>query len=406
MAIAAQRFKFLDRETNLGIKDFTTLTSNAVYTAEEQLTKTALSLTKDNDQVLKKLHGSIVDLEKMVNSTLNDSAGILKTALNSSIDSISNIDTPPTIKKMFNSLKELDLSGVKSFFKQALSLGSAFLCHNLDFLKNFTIGFSINKHILGGLITGLLLSWLDRYCKGYTKEETAKASPISKIGMIIKPTGTEVNSKNIYSLYSAYKSDFLKSKSPIGLSAPASVSSFITSVTSGNVDYSLTNLKNSEISDTLRNSYISAIDTNLGLHLPTSTEYTSLLDARGKLLTSSFINPTRRDNAIAYEHLSDKLGSFSKNMTSVNIEPVSNFSLSTEDQAIYSELFTLKNTASTSMELNTRSHDTGSFDHLDFTTILPESSPTSTNYLLSLNKESDSHKLYDIHPTTEVFMET
>lgn len=47
MAISAMRFNFLDRETNIGVKDFTQLVDNSVYTGFTDLTSTALEEIQD-----------------------------------------------------------------------------------------------------------------------------------------------------------------------------------------------------------------------------------------------------------------------------------------------------------------------------------------------------------------------
>ncbi len=410
MAISAQRFNYLDRETNVGVREFNNLTDNVVYTAGQDLVESALALAKDTEGLLNTLEGKMSDIESMINSTLEDAGSLLKDALNIAMDAISKIEMPSFVKKIFNSLKSLDLSGVKSFFKEALQLGSSFLCHNLDFLKNFLLGFSIDKNILSGLIIGLSLSWMDKFCKEATQQESSKASNREKIDMQFPQTGVNVTSDNAYDLYTTYKSDFVKYSTGLSLSLPQTSEDFLSSVKSGNVDYSITNLQNSEIDDVTRDSYLEDIDTSLEYTDPGSYEFNNLLEAKGKLSTLATVNLDRRENNLQYEHLKDKLGSFSKNLINVDIKPLSiytankaNFSQVQED--LYSQLTVLKNNATNSEELNIASHETGSFDRIDFSTILPSSSNEEVTYLEGLPNTSDSHRLYDAHPTTEMFME-
>ena len=135
MAIAAQRFNFLDRETNIATKDFTSLVDNSVYNTLDHSVDTALSNIQNSEGMLNALQGSMEDLSNML-----DSQGImdsLSDALNSAMDAIGNLDLPDIVKDIFNSLKNLDFQGLKDFFKDLLHVGSTILCNNLDFLKLF-----------------------------------------------------------------------------------------------------------------------------------------------------------------------------------------------------------------------------------------------------------------------------
>ena len=109
MAISAQRFKFLDHETNIPIQDFNKIVDNAVYNINDTI-ETSISELQNNTEILDTLQNSLKDLTEMI--TNNDIANTLKDALNSALDSLSNIEFPDVVKDIFSSLKELDLDGV------------------------------------------------------------------------------------------------------------------------------------------------------------------------------------------------------------------------------------------------------------------------------------------------------
>lgn len=405
MAIAAQRFNFLDKDTNIAISDFTKVTDNSIYNTIDQLPETALGTNKDLEPALVALQGGLADLRSMVENSFNDVSKPLKDALDSAVDTISNMDLPNAVENIFISLKTLDSNGLKNFLKDMLHIGSTFLCNNLDFLKLFMLGYALNKNILSGLLTALLLSWLDRYCKEFTKEEIAKSNNRDKIDMMFPPKGVNVNSDNAFSLFTNYYSDYLKAKQPYNVPTPLDTNTFINNVVNGDVTNSVLNLKNSEITSADRDIYLNSINTNLNNYPVTSPGYNNLLQAKGQLLNTAFINDNRRNNNIKYEFLSDKLGSYSKNLANVEIKPLNLFNVTDLQNSLFNKLTQLKANASNNSNLLTRNNNTGSYADFNFDSVLPPLSQDEKNYVLNNSSETDSHRLYDLHPTSTVLME-
>lgn len=189
MAIAAQRFQFLDRETNVPTIDFTELSDNQVYNLNVPELESSLNIGEKTEVLVAKLGESLTELKEMVESGVNAAAEGLQKALNEVMSALESLDLPGIVKDIFASLKALDLSGVRDFFRDILKIGQSFLCNNLDFLKLFMLGFSLNKNILSGLVIALLLSWLDRFCKGFSKEDVDNSSPTERLEMLAKPKG-------------------------------------------------------------------------------------------------------------------------------------------------------------------------------------------------------------------------
>lgn len=405
MAIAAQRFNFLDKDTNISISDFTKLSDNAIYNTVDQLAETALESAKDLEPALKTLQGGLSELSSMVENSFDEVGDTLKEALNSAMDTISNMELPDVVNDIFDSLKKLDFDGLKGFFKDLLRIGSIFLCNNLDFLKLFMLGFSLNKNILSGLLIALLLSWLDRYCKEFTKEEIARSNNRDKIDLMFPPKGVKVTNDNAFDLFTGYYSDYLKNTAPFSLPTPLTPANFIANVVSGDITNSILNLKNSEISSSSKDVYLNSIVYNLANYPVGSPEYNNLLIAKGKLLNTAFINDTRRNNNLNFEFLSDKLGSFAKNLVNVEIKPLTLFNVTEVQKSLFDKLNQLKSNASNNSNLLTRSNNTGSFNDFDFNSILPSLSQEEKDYILNNSKETDSHRLYDLHPTSTVLLE-
>ena len=400
MAISAMRFNFLDRETNVGVKDFTQLVDNSVYTGFNDLTSTAISEIQDSG-IMDTLQTSLDDLSDMI--TNNDIADTLKDAMDSAMNAISNMELPQTVKDIFAKVKALDFQGVKDFLGDMLKVGARFLCNNLDFLKLFMLGYALNKNILSGLLIALLLSWLDRFCKGFTAEESAKANPLGKLGQVIPNMGTQVTANSAFSQFSGYYSDFIKASAPLGLSVQMPLMDAVSNVKNGNIASVLTNARSSEMSYADRNSLIGTLQSELGNFSPGSSEYRNILQATGDLKRLPLVSSDRRNVNLRYENLSDKFGSYIKNLAGVNLQPANLMSLTEVEKGLYNKMTELKRVSATNSALQSTPND--SFSNFDFQSILPSVTEDEKNSLLARTEITDSHRTLDLHPTASVFLE-
>lgn len=400
MAISAQRFNFLDRETNVGVKDFTQLVDNSVYTAVPDLSELDLELMQDDGTMELMQH----NLDALADMTKDDSiADQLKDAMDSAINAISNMELPDTVKNIFDSLKKLDLKGVKDFLGDMLKVGARFLCNNLDFLKLFMLGYALNKNILSGLLIACILSWLDRFCKGFSAEETAKASGLGKLGQVIQNPGTIVTGSSAFGQFSNYYSDFLKSTAPLGLPSVMPSADALTSVVNGSVSSVVNNARASEMSFLQRNNLISDLKAQLTNYAPNSQQYRNILQATGDLKNIPLVSAERRDNNLRYENLGDKFGSYMKNLTKVDLQPSNFMNLNDVQKGLYSKMEELKKTASSNQALMCTPND--SFSDFDLASAVPAVSQTEKDALLASTEISDSHRTLDLHPTSAVFLE-
>ena len=281
MAIAAQRFKFLDKETNVATTDFLNLTDNAVYTGVIDTADSAIASLKEGDSLLSKLGESIEDLLETVSKATTAVMRKIKDALNAAIDKLLNTKIPGFVTKILDSLKALDLAGVKAFFKDLLKVGSVFLCNNLDFLKSFMLGYSLTENILSGLIIGLLLSWLDRYCKGFTKEEVAAATNKGKLGMLFSYDGITLSPGTVLGKFSNMFADLSRyNATKEQLTERLSRNDFIAKALSGDKDSITTNFTTSKISSEEKKEYIAVLEEELTKYEPTTEEYLTLTEVK------------------------------------------------------------------------------------------------------------------------------
>lgn len=406
MAIAAQRFKFLDRETNLATKELTELLDNQNYNVVTDTVNTALEQIKDTDGLLKKVSDSMLELKDMIMSGLESVGEAIKNALNAAIDAISKLELPDIIKNLFKTLKELDLSGVKDFVKDLLHVGASFLCNNLDFLKMFMLGYVVNGNIIGGLLTALLMSWLDRFCKGFSKEDVASATKTEKLEMLIPPTGMQMNATNTFTNFTNTYADFVKANQPMTLETPLTQDAFLDNILSGNISNSINNLRNSEISSADRNNYLSLLNNSLTSYQPNSREYNNILQAKGQLTTLPLITEQRREVNLNYSNLSDQLGSMSKNLLAVDLSTINKFNFNDLEKGLFNKVSEYKNTIANNKNIHTRNYNSGSFDDYNFSNVLPSLSTEELSYISNLKGTGTAHRLHDMHPTSQVFLET
>lgn len=222
MAIAAQRNKVLDRETNLAVMDFNDIQDNDSYNAPiAKLTKLAESMSKKAEFAESK----IKDVMKAVEEAPAIMMKKLKDLMNTVMDKISKIKLPAFIKNILDKLKSIDLSGFKSFFQRMLKIGSTLLCNNLDMLLGFFAGYTISDNILGGLLMGLFLSWLNRMCSKNSRQSLASLSPLGKLEAMMGSAYRDLASNELLSTFIAFNQNGIGPKYPANQSLP----SFITS---------------------------------------------------------------------------------------------------------------------------------------------------------------------------------
>jgi hypothetical protein len=268
------------------------------------------------------------------------------------------------------------------------------------------LGYALNKNIMAGLLTGLMLSWLDRYCKGFTKEEMKKSSPLSSIEKMVNPKGVVMDASNAFGNFTKGYSSFIKSNIPKNPVQALTKPDFLTKILTGNVESCLNNLRSSEISSTDKRNYMSSITDKLSTTDPNSQEYKNLLQAKGDLVNLPLISGDRRDTAIQYSNLSDKLGTMAKSIKDVDPGEINTYNLSEIDKGLADKISDFKVASVADPDLMTRGTESGAFDDYDFGKVMPNVTSSEEAHLTAADFDSDDdHRIHDMHPTTEVFLE-
>ena len=406
MAIAspALRFKLLDKETNVPVLDFRKLTDNEAYNNVLKTANTAADSIKEADKFIKGVSNSISELKDLVMKASDSVMSAVRGALDQAMNFIESLELPNIVKDIFNSIKELDTGGVKEFVKELLHVGSSLLCNNLDFLKLFMLGFAINKNIIAGLLSALLLSWLDRYCKGFTKKEFQKKNNLQKVEAMFPQTGPKTSDKTIFNDFSKQYSDYLEATKPLDSVTPVSQAEFMSGIKSGNISATMDNLRSAEISSQDKKNYMTGINSAIATANQASTEMANLLKAKGTLAGLPLISVQRRDVNIKHSNLSDQLSGFVRNATKVDMSKVNTFELSAAQASLAGKIKELQTNASKNVDLMTRSNEIGANSDFDFSKIMPTMEPDQYALIKETGGTGLSHKPHDLHPTTSLFL--
>ena len=177
----------------------------------------------------------------------------------------------------------------------------------------------------------------------------------------------------------------------------------VTNIKGGDISSVIANARGSEMSFADRNSLIGNLKTELSSSIPGSIQHSNLLRGIGDLKSIPLISETRRDNNLRYENLSDKFGSYMKNLVKVDLQPINLVSLSDAQKGLYNKMASLKTSAASNSLLQCTPND--SFSDFDFDSVLPAVDATEKATLLASDTVTDSHRTLDFHPTSAVFLE-
>lgn len=400
MAVAAKRYEILDRETNVATKEFTQLSDNQVYSSAPMATITSIETVYKNEDIVSKVNDSIQELNNAIEDVTSDAFKLVQDSLDSVMESIENMVLPDIVRDAFDALKKLDIFGIRDFLKDLLHVGASFLCNNLDFLKLFMLGFALNRNIIAGLLTALLLSWLDRFCKGFSQEDVNASSPIERLEKVINPRGLVADVTNSFKQFTSMYVDYIESKIEIIKDIPQSIENFTKNALLGDIESSLRNLRTSEVSSDYRQELIRDIEFRLTQHPEGSMEHKNLLHARGELKTIPLIHPERREQSLRYEYLNDRLGSFSTSLVNVDLSSINLFGLSPVELSLHDSLRQYQSNVARDSDLRSRSNNSGSFNDYNFEKVLPPLTPEQNGWVITHWSDYKPHRVHDMHPTT------
>lgn len=129
------------------------------------------------------------------------------------------------------------------------------------------------------------------------------------------------------------------------------------------------------------------------------------MDTRAELINTPLISEERIEKANNYVNLNDALGSIALNLKGIDIKEINTYTLSEAEKTLLTKLEEFKISVEQNQDIQTRTHEQGSFTDFNFSTILPEPTPEEQQYLETLKGLEESYRYNGLHPTTEVFTE-
>lgn len=406
MALAAVRHKFLDGETNIGTSDLRNLTDNAVYTAAVDVKAVMVRASDKLDSALVALNGKLKDVKDIVSNMSKNIADKVSSMMDKVVNSLLSIELPPFVTKALDKLKGLNLGGVKSFFKDVLSIGSSFLCSNLDLLKNFMLGYSISRNILSGLLLGLTLSWMDKFCKGFSGDETAGATNKGALGQLLGGNDFKLTKDNVIGSFMGTVTSVAKGAVNTILPAALPVDALISKVRNGeSLGGIVTDLAKSELSYADKNNYMQSLADSLDEFSPTSKEYGNILQLRGDIKNLPIVSYARQELVNATSHAKDALGSMALSLKDFDTSTINLNALSSDRRSIVDKLNTFKSNVSNDFDLITRDRSEGGFSSYDFSKTLPTFTPDELETMSKVSVPEETFRYNGLHPTTMVFIE-
>lgn len=408
MAISAERFKYLDKETNVPTKDFTSLTDSLIYnTLDTTNSIPELDVSNNSKITLDALSGPKSELDAIAMDDSFDKKALVANALSE----VRGMELPEMSRNALTKIEQINPTGLNGFLEDALKIGGKVLCNNSEFLKMFMAGYSPHKNVASGLLLGFLSMLLDMFCNEFTKNERNNLSKRDMLYNLAPYSGRDMSSNKALGNYKSGYSDYIKSKQPLS-TPPATFNTpaFLDSITLASSNSEIRTIINSlevyEFNSTERNSLITALDNESLVYTPGSQTYNNLLYAKGEVRNLPPIRSDRRARSITYEHTNDNLGSMMKNIGNLDLKGFQFNGLSGIDLSMFNSMSAFKTNSQSSNIAAIRSTRSGSFSDVDFSTVMPALSPQEETDLLACNIPSDSHREYDIHPTSDVFIDS
>lgn len=404
MTVPAQRFKFLDNETNVPIADINSLHDNAVYTEPEQQNEDTSIFPEISSENLKMLKSSLATLAELQRKKIN-----LDTIVAGIIKDITGPFIPKTQLDLIRRLQELDPTGLSYFIKDVSDLGKSARCFNLQFLNIFNLKFRFDKNILLGQLNSLLLSWINRICSGQlTKNFLDKSSNKDKIEQLLPYTLT-YDPADTYKQFKKCYRDLISSRAVTQPTLP-DIDSFInTNITLpiSTIRYNLSSLKQLDVTTDYKTQFINNITVRLNNTIQTDIVYSKLLYIKGEVSKLPLYGTSTSSNSIQYEYLNDYAGRLIKKLHTVDFSSYNDLSMETIDRQIYAKLKTFQLYVISEKLYSDRSTKTGSFKDIDFYSLFIWKIPltdTEKSWLLVTNKTSSSHRWNDTPTTSYSFI--
>lgn len=435
MAISAQRFKFFDRETNIPIKDFTRLVDSYVYNIPGTTNiagQLSDLLQNQLGGLLSDITSNLPDVDSLISGGFAGADDIVN-SLKSSMSGFNNLlNQASSLSNLFKSIGGLsignyasDLLGggvlgglvsnaltgfVSNSIKSATGSRLTFLTNSI--CKSGSRNYNVNLDILSLLGLKYSSGFLSSHCSIMNNKISNKPSSVLGYAGL---SGLSPNANNALGVFKGVLKDYVNYTNKQAQKPPPIQfdSTQLDSVAaSGNYDSLLSNISSGGFVDsTQKDNYINGISNyilNKGIDPmsqlgQTLTNLKASVESVGVSLFSSSNQANSMMTDPRYRFLGDNLGSCLKNTADLKFDNLNNYAIpGTPDYDLLTNNFlpTLDK-AKANSDLMTRSVSIGSFNDLDFGSIMSTSSSPGLDALMADNSvQGTSYKLYDLDSTS------
>lgn len=435
MAISAQRFKFLDNETNIPVADFAKIADNFVYNIP--------SLTNISDQLqgllknelnglLSNITSNLPNVDSLISNGFGGGADILN-SLKSSLGNFNNLlSSNSTISNLLNSVGSLSVGNyvdgligngllgnlvsnavtgyVSNSIKPTTGSRLTFLTNSI--CKSASRNYSTNLDIMSLLGLRFSSNFLSNHCSIMNNKIANKPSSVlsyTPLSGVVPDSSSALNIfKSLIKDYASFQTKQSQKTPPIEFDP----TQLATAVSNGSYDSLLSTVSNAGFaSSSQKDSYLNGIDSYLSSNSidPMSEVGQNLINLKSSIsgIGVSPFSTTNQANSMFMDpssrFLSDNLGSFLKNSTSLSFDNLYNYaSPGTNDYKLLTNvMIPAINSAKSNYDLLNRDINIGSFSTFDFSNIIPEiNDPELSNYITTNSVPSTSYKLYDLDSTS------
>ena len=417
MAISAQRFKFLDKETNVPTQDLLSLKDNQVYNTLLPTAITSLMGMKDISGVLGELNSQLSGgLGLGMLSGLNGVSGLLPNGLpalpanlqsvvTDTIAKLPDIKMPDALKGAAGMLNQLNPTGVQDFFTDALKVGLPTLPQNLNVLKLAGSGLSLGDNSLAGLTSSLVLSSAPILSNALGVGDLTGLTKIAKLEALAPKLLSSVNVTNVYNKVTSLCGDAMAAFSPITVPPlQDDLDGLLGLVRDGEGESVISGLRASEIDYFQKEEILAKLDLAISSVAETSQEYGFYLQARGDIQTLPLISDDRRNLSLQYSNINDQLGMLSQDLVDLDLGQVDRFNFTPTQNAMFGKIELFQQQVKSNPDILTREAKTGSFSDVDFASILPVPTIEELSTVSSASANNACHRTFGLHPTTEAFL--
>lgn len=409
MAILADTYKSLSKETDIGIKTFTQEFQNRVYTISDDFMENFLGFNLSQlpnlNTLTGQLSGILNDIVNLPMKIVSD----LQNALNNVINGLLGMPYVGYSLDLLNNLKDIDEQGLKTYIAASTQVGSFSMCGNLDVIKGMINGYQIPQPIIEGMFLTVTLDWMNRVCKPTTPEQERNMNNYQRLETTNPYRGIEYNHENLVDTFIGTSSAYLNNlpSNYTGRTASYTEKDEIIKRGSSNDYKSYVDELRTVVTPSIKRDVMDVLDEEIVRKEKTKEideGYYNLLNSRGLTGTLPSHNRTMVMKASNLGRSQDALGSFLKGLGERDLTKVHPHMLKNKTKEdILIKLFSVKG-LTTTVDYLARSHGYRQFEGYRFDEVFEIFTPEEIEFIKASPAHQDSHKWNGLNTTTETFI--